>query len=165
MSDYFEIEPGLVISEDGEIVDNANQDDSLAFIARRRHEARVQLKAYEDYIRVLDAVLLKKQHDKRVAYGDTVCTIAGGTYSKTDAAAFSDALEDLPLEAADLLDVIGAATGFKRELLGWNEKVLAAFDANTATLEKRPWLQTSIARKPAPKLTPIAAREALEAGR
>src|SRR3990167_11510425 len=83
----------LTVDEDGEIVDAADMDDPLAFVARNRHEARQQLAAYERYIAVLDRGILKKQSEKKMTYpGDVVISVRTSTYSKTDSALFSEFL-------------------------------------------------------------------------
>ena len=148
MSDYIEVEPGLVIDSEGEIIESASIDDAMKFLAARRHEAKQQLKAYEHYIDDLDRVLLRYQKDRKLAYGDVVISVRGGTYRKTDAQKFADMLSAMAVEFDDLMGLVAAATGFKRDDVP--EILRDAYDDCTATLEKRPWIESDVARKPAP---------------
>ncbi len=157
MADYIEAAPGLIVDTDGEIVSAAGIDDPLKFIVARRDEARRQMKRWEELTADLDRVILRKQGDKTVAYGNVVATIRGGTYSKTDIVRFavaslvklSDGLDFEHPEATDAIQaVIAAASGFKRDLLP--EAVRDLYDENTTTMEKRAWVETSIARELAP---------------
>lgn len=157
MADYIEAAPGLIVDTDGEIVSAAGIDDPLKFIVARRDEARRQMKRWEELTADLDRVILRKQGDKTVAYGNVIATIRGGTYAKTDVRRFalesllrlSDGLDFEHPEATDAIQaVIAAASGFKRDLLP--ESVRHLYDEATATLEKRPWVETAIARELAP---------------
>lgn len=160
MSDYIEVAPGLVVTEDGEIVEAADIDDPLKFIVLQRHEANMQIKQWEARKAVLDQVIQKRQSDRTVTYGDVVSAIRGGSYNKTDSEALAKALvcEGSPLaEAFDfehtdkvavVLALIGAASGFRKDDVPADAKPL--YEAHTATLEKRPWVETSVARKAAP---------------
>ena len=152
MSDYIEVEPGLVIDSEGEIIESASIDDAMKFLAARRHEAKQQLKAYEHYIDDLDRVLLRYQKDRKLAYGDVVISVRGGTYRKTNTDAFAQLIGLMPVEDQDLFELVAAATGFKRELVP--EILRDAYDECTATLEKRPWIESDVARRPAPVMTP-----------
>ena len=154
MTDYLNLGDGLIVSDDGEIIEAAGIDDTLAFIARKRHEAKRQEAEWEAYRKTLDQVLLRKQHEKRVAYGDVVTTISGGTYDTTDAGLFAQSLWDQSLELEVLFEIIASATGFKRALLP--ERVRDLYDAATTTHDKRPWVVTSIARQPAPAVQHVA---------
>ena len=40
VSDYIEVAPGLVVSEDGEVIEGA--DDAIAMLIRHRHDAHTQ---------------------------------------------------------------------------------------------------------------------------
>ena len=157
MADYIEAAPGLIVDTDGEIVSAAGIDDPLKFIVARRDEARRQMKAWEKTTEDLDRVILRNQDAKTVAYGNVIATIRGGTYSKTDVPCFAkaagvflaDGLDfEHPEEAEEILSIIAAASGFKRDLLP--ESVRDLYDRWTATLEKRAWVETSIARELAP---------------
>lgn len=156
MSDYIELEPGLVIDSDGEIVESASIDDAMKFLAARRHEAKQQLKAYERYIEDLDRVLLRHQKERKLAYGDVVISVRGGTYRKTDTESFAQLVGSMPVEFDDMVALVAAATGFKRELVP--ESLRDAYDECTATLEKRPWIESEVARKPL--LTPVSVETA-----
>lgn len=155
MSDYLDLGDGLVVSDDGEIVSSAGIDDPLAFIARRRHEAKRQEDEWQAYRKTLDAVLLRKQEERRVAYGDVVTTLSSGTYNTTDTGFFAELLFARTLEPETFLEVIAAALGFKRDLLP--EAVRDLYDTATTTHEKRPWVITSTARKSAPAMQHVAA--------
>lgn len=152
MSDFIEVEPGLVIDDNGEIIESAGIDDAVKFLAARRHEAKQQLKAYERYIDDLDRVLLRYQKDRKLAYGDVVISVRGGTYRKTDTTKLADVLGVMAVEFDDLMALVAAATGFRRDDVP--EILRDAYDDCTATLEKRPWIESDIARKPAPVRRP-----------
>lgn len=152
--------PDLVVDEDGVIIDSAGINDVLAFIVSRRHEARQQAKEWEAYQKTLDAVLLKQLPQSRMTYGDVVVGRYGGTYSTTDCGAFAESLFELALEAEEMFEVISAAQGFTRDNLP--EKVRQVFDDCTTKAEKRPWIQSSIARKLAPKVKREAPEGELE---
>lgn len=160
MADYIEIEPGLVISDDGEIIESAGIDDAMAFLARRRHEAHVQEKEWESYGKTIDMVLLKRQSEKKLSYGDVVISVMGGTYPKTNSTLFAEELADMPLEIEFVFDIIAAATGFRRDTDAEGrgvlpESVRALYDECTAHPEKRPWIQSSAVRKQAPTMTRV----------
>jgi len=152
MSDYIEIAPGMVISEDGEIIDSGNIDDPLKFLVSQRHEANVQVKSWEARRAVLDAVILRKQAERTMDYSGIVCSLRGGTYRKTDAGQLADLLAEMPVESSDLLALVAAATAFKADSV---PPILRdVVDDCTTTHEKRPWVETSVARRPAPGATP-----------
>lgn len=157
MADFWEVVPGLVVDSDGEIIEAADIDDPMKFLAAMRHDAKCQAKEWESRVDNLDRVLLKKQAAKVTVYGDIVSAVKGGTYNKTDARRFADLILDAFPQAFDLeheeavaavLAVLAAATGFKKDLLPDGAGDL--YSAATAVIEKRPWVETSIARRPAP---------------
>ncbi len=156
MSDYIYIDGlGTIDPDSGEIIDAASIDDPLAFAVRKRDEAKRQENEWEAYRKALDAVILRRQQEKRVAYGDVVCDLRSGTYTTTDADKFAEALYDGPaLELETIYEIIAAATGFKRDLLP--ERARQAYDDATMTHTKRPWIQTSTARKQAPAMQHVA---------
>jgi len=174
--EYIEITPGLVVSDDGEIVESAGITDPLGYIVFQRRDAYEQRKQWEQRQAILDAVILRKQQDKTRAYGETVVTLVGGSYSQTNTKAFAEAVYALPLELEVIFEVIAAADGFKRESLP--PEVRQAFDEATQSIPKRAHVRTSVARRAAPPLivkhddhmleeleASVAELEALEAGR
>jgi hypothetical protein len=152
MSDYIEVAPGLIINEDGEIVESNDIDDPLKFIIAQRHEANVQVKSWEARRGVLDAVILRRQADRTVDYSGVVCSLRGGSYRKTDAGKLADLLAEMPVESDDLLALVAAATAFRLDCV---PPILRdAVEDCTTTHEKRPWVETSAARKLAPEARP-----------
>ena len=151
MSDYIEVAPGLVVSEDGEIIESSGIDDPLKFLVSQRHEANVQIKSWEARRAVLDAVILRRQADRTVDYSGVVCSLRGGTYRKTDAGKLADLLGEMPVEANDLLALVAAATAFKLDSVP--SILREAVEDCTTTHEKRPWVETSAARRLAPGAT------------
>ena len=141
------LEGGIVIDDDGEIIESGD-NDALAVIATRRAYAKTQQKQWEAIVADYDRVLLRKQDNARATYGDVVISVRSGTYSDTDTTAFADDVAELPLEFGDLITIIAAARGFHRDDLP--DSVLAAFDANTETLTKRPWVESRVAARQAP---------------
>ena len=152
MSDYVEVAPGLIINEDGEIVESNGIDDPLKFLVAQRHEANVQIKSWEARRAVLDAVILRKQDTRTVDYSGVVCSLRGGTYRKTDSGKLADLLGEMPVEANDLLALVAAATAFKLDSV---PPILRdVVEDCTTTHEKRPWVETSAARRLAPEARP-----------
>lgn len=148
--DYIHVAPGLVVDEDGVIIETASIDDAMKFVAQSRHEAKEQEKEWGARVQVLDRVLLRNQSEKKLTYGDLVVSIRGGTYSKTDAEQFAALVYEKPVELEDLFAVIAAASGFKKDLLP--ESVREAYEATTTTFEKRSWIESNVARKRAPAM-------------
>jgi hypothetical protein len=152
MSDYIEVAPGLIINEDGEIVESNDIDDPLKFIIAQRHEANVQVKSWEARRGVLDAVILRRQADRTVDYSGVVCSLRGGSYRKTDAGKLADLLAEMPVESDDLLALVAAATAFRLDCV---PPILRdAVEDCTTTHEKRRWVETAAARKLAPEARP-----------
>jgi hypothetical protein len=149
VSDYIEVAPGLIINEDGEIVESHGIDDPLKCIIAQRHEANVQVKSWEARRAVLDAVILRKQDSRTVDYSGVVCSLRGGTYRKTDAGKLADLLAEMPVESSDLLALVAAATAFKADSVP--PILREVIEDCTTTHEKRPWVETSVARKLAPQ--------------
>lgn len=152
MSDYIEVAPGLIINEDGEIIESSGIDDPLKFLVAQRHEANVQIKSWEARRAVLDAVILRKQDGRTVDYSGVVCSLRGGTYRKTDAGKLADLLAEMPVESDDLLALVAAATAFRLDCV---PPILRdVVEDCTTTHEKRPWVETSAARRLAPEARP-----------
>ncbi len=151
LPDYIDVGDGLVISEDGEIVESAGINDPLAFIARKRHEAHIQEKDWHDYKATLDAVLKRKQDERRTAYGDYVITVMSGDYRKFHADKFAAGLDGTEFTREELVSLVLAATGFDRDLLP--TVAVSAYDEAVEVKGKAPWVLSSIARKLAPKAT------------
>jgi hypothetical protein len=145
MTDYIALENGMVIDTDGVIIEAADINDAMKFLAEQRHDAKQQAKEWEHRVDVLDTVILKNQAEKKLTYGETVIAIRGGTYTKTDPAKFAEEVYAKPIELEDLFAIIAAATGFKKDLLP--EVALEAYQATTTTFEKRPWVESSVARR------------------
>lgn len=158
----------LIVDSDGVIVET-NIDDPLLMLAQRRHEAKTQIKAYEDYVRTIDQVFLRNQTDAKRAYGDVVLSIKGGRYSTVNGEAFADLVwevinGDEHNDAIErLLGVIAAGTAFRTEpdtkdpakpVLA--PEIAAVLDKAREWHEKRSWVESSVARKPAPRLRVVA---------
>lgn len=166
----------LIVDSDGVIVET-NIDDPLLMLAQRRHEAKAQIKAYEDYLRTIDQVFLKNQTDAKRAYGDVVLSIRGGRYSTVNGEMFANLLIEryydmLQTEPTDdehpsfegiLLDVVAAATGYRTEPDAKDAdkpylkpEIVALLNNAREWHEKRAWVESSVARRPAPKLRVVA---------
>lgn len=145
---YLYLDNGIVVDGDGEIVEDAGRSDVLSYIARVRHDAYVQEKAWEAYRHRLDAVLMRKQRERRASYEDLVVNVTSRRYRETDAKAFADMLYDAEVTREEWAGVVAAAQRFKRELVP--EAVRDMFDDVSAQLETRPWVETSVARRAAP---------------
>lgn len=162
MSDYIYIEneggSPLVIDESGEIIESAGIDDALKFVVLQREEAHRQAKEWGKRVDDLDRVILRKQEGRKVAYGPVVAVVRGGTYNKTDcgklaegvATAFPEAFDmEHEGQVAAVLGIIASATGFKRDAMPEDARIL--YDFATEKLEKRSWIETSTARELAPE--------------
>lgn len=147
MSEYIYLGDGIVVDDEGEIIESGS-GDVLAVIASRRADAKAQAQRWKDVVRDYDRVLLRKQGTRRQAYGDVVITVGHGSYHQTDAEAFADWVAELPLEFGDIIQTIAASKGFDRAALP--ESVRAAFDATTTELQKRPWIESRVAERVAP---------------
>lgn len=158
---FYEVEPGLVVDEDGVIVE-CDIDSPLLFLAQRRHEAHTQMKAHEAYRQVIDRVLLKQQAEKTQAYGDVVISVKSRTYTSFEGEAFADLLYEAfgtsepQLLVSRLLHIVAAATAF-RTAPDKDRPELPYLDEEAAELLERvkekhmtkPWIESSVARKPA----------------
>ena len=176
MAEYIEIAPGLVVDDQGEIIESAGIADPLSYVVFQRRDAYEQRKEWEKRQAILDSVILRKQQDKTRAYGETIVTLVGGSYAQTDSKAFAEAVYALPLELEVIFETMAAASGFKRDSLP--PEVRQAFDDATEKMPKRAYVRTAVARKAAPPVivkrddnlleeleASVAQREALEAGR
>lgn len=148
---YLTIDALVIDDETGEIIDAAGIDDPLKFVAQKRHEAAQQMKEWEELRRNYDRVLLRNQEEAKTSYGDVVIARRTSTYPVFDASTFGSMLFDTELTAEERLEVIFAAKGFNRELLP--EVLRPALDEATEHRQKQPWIESSVARKVAPKTT------------
>lgn len=158
MTEAYDLGDGLVVTDDGEILACADQDDPLAFIVRKRDMAKAMQDEWEKYRKALDTVILRKQTDKRLVYGDLVSDIKGRTYTTTDAGLFAEYLYEHPLELETIFEIIAAAKDFKRDLLP--EAARKAYDDATTTHQSKPWVETSKVRQPAPRVRKVEMVEA-----
>lgn len=154
---------GVIVDSDGVIVESAI-DNPLLFLAQRRHEAKTQEKAYEDYLRVIDRVLLKNQTDAKLAYGDTVIAVKGGRYATINGSMFADLVWEVVMSEDEnvierLLRIISAGTAFRaaqdedNPVRPFLEPAIAeVLDKAKDWHEKRAWVESSVARRPAPKV-------------
>lgn len=118
MPDYIMIEPGLVVDEDGEIIEGG--DYGLKRLVELRHYAKENEDAWAARRKALDPVIKRKQEEPRAVYGDIVTSVRGGTYGKVDGeqlwslvrerCAGDDGLPDLNAVA----EFIASATGYRK---------------------------------------------------
>ena len=147
---YVALEQGLIVDDDsGEIIDSAGIDDPLKFSAERRHAAKEQVDEWTALLRNYDRVLLASLEGK-VAYGDIVVSVRSGSYTTFHPEHFAAEVEALELTQDELRAAIGAAKGFESGLLP--DVLQRALDLATERRQKRPWIESSIARKVAPRL-------------
>lgn len=149
---------GLVVDdESGEVVSLPAGTEKLGFVARKRHEAHDQEKAWGRTRLILDQVLLREQEVPTATYDSVVIRVAGGTYTKTDGQAMADLVmtrvqaafsEGVTHDITYVVGIIAAATGFKRDALP--EQAVAFYDAVTERMEKRPWIESQPVLKRAP---------------
>lgn len=148
---YLTIDTLVIDDETGEIIDAAGIDDPLKFVAQKRHEAAQQMKEWEELRRNYDRVLLRNQELLKVTYGDVVIARRSSSYPVFQALDFGSMLADLELTAEERLQILFAAKGFTREMLP--EVAQPLLDKATEHRQKQPWIESSIARKVAPKAT------------
>lgn len=151
-----ENQPALLVDDEtGEILEVPQGVDALFLVAHRRHDAKQQEDAWKAQRAMLDAVLLKKQEEKKAEYGDIIVAIKGGSYSKTDAEAlanlvyerFRSAFSDDSVAVSAVLGLIAAASGFAKDKIP--QPTLGIYEEATEWLEKRPWVETRpVLRRP-----------------
>ena len=148
---YLTIDALVIDDETGEIIDAAGIDDPLKFIALKRHEAAQQMKEWEELRRNYDRVLLRNQEEAKTSYGDVVIAKRTSSYPVFDGEAFGGKALDVELTAAERVLFYFAAKGFNRDLLP--DVLKPVLDEATEHRQKQPWIESSIARKVAPKAT------------
>lgn len=161
-AEFYDLGGGLIVDSEGEIVET-DEDNPLLLLAARRHDAHEQMKGWDDWLNKVDRVFLKQQMEKRQAYGTVVIDVCGGSYKVLNGEAFADLAWEL-VEGAEpmviirrLLQVIAAGTGFRAaqdkrqpELPYLEPAMAAVYEKAREAREKRPWVQSSVARRPAP---------------
>ena len=153
---FIELENGVVVDDEtGEPIDECDIDDVVKFSVSRRHEAKAQEDAYKQLRTVYDQIIIKHQQDKKLTYGDLVCSVKTSAYSTFDAAAFADAISEIEFTREELMALVLAATKFDRDKLP--PIVRDAYDEAVTTQMKRPWVETSVVRKQAPVLRRVKA--------
>jgi len=153
--DYIDVlgDQSLIVTEDGEIVES-HGPDRLSVVATRRHDAYQQIKRWEAVLANFDRVLL--QNGVYGAFGGIVINSRQSSYTKTDVQKF---VEEIPeMSYSELEALARAASGFKREKLP--EMAIKAYDAATARIPKRPWIESAIAHRAAPEIAHVITEEA-----
>ena len=152
----------IIDAETGEILEQ-HGPDRMTLLAHRRHEAKAQLKQWEETLAAYDRALLA--NDAAGLYGPVVIARRQRSYTDTDTEAFTrlplnSAYELLNgmsstarLELLDLIELVRAATKFDPSKL--NPELRKMFDAATETKQTKPWIESRVALKPAPKLIPV----------
>ena len=155
----------IIDAETGEILEQ-HGPDRMTLLAHRRHEAKAQLKQWESTVDAYDRALLA--NDAAGLYGPIVIDRRQSSYSQTDTEAFtlrpltdaSRLMGELPSVPAfakftvlDLVELVRAATKFDPSKL--NPELRKLFDAATETKRTKPWIESRVALKPAPKLIPV----------
>ena len=155
---FIELENGVVVDDEtGEPIDECDIDDVVKFSVSRRHEAKAQEDAYKQLRVVYDQIIIKHQQDKKLTYGDLVCSVKTVPYSTFDAASFADSISEIEFTREELMALVLAATKFDRDKLP--PIVLDPYDEAVTTQMKRPWVETSVVRKQAPVLRRVKAEE------
>jgi len=132
---------GLVVDDDtGEVIEIPEGVDALTLLAHGRHDAKGQEDAWKQRRQAYDAALLAKMTEKRANFTGVVVSVMGRTYTKTDVDAFADSLAAAAIEWPDLMAVIAAAQGFKRDLLP--ESVWEIYDKHTEHLPTKAWIDS-----------------------
>lgn len=158
MSDY---EPGIYIDLLGDgslIVDQASGEiveqqggDRLAVLAQRRHDAKQQIKGWEEQLGHYDRVLLAAGASG--VFGGIVINQRQRPYSETNAESFAAYVAAEELTQAEIEAVVTAAKGFKRDQLP--AAVLPFFDRVTQKKQTKPWIESAVVRQVAPKVAVV----------
>ena len=147
---YVALERGLIVDDDsGEIIDSAGIDDPLKFSAERRHAAKEQIDEWTALLRNYDRVLLASLEGK-TAYGDIVVSVRSSSYPVWHADVFALELSALELTRDEYAEALAAAKGFDTDALP--DVLRLPAQMATERRRKRPWIESSIARKVAPRL-------------
>ncbi len=163
MSAYLDIlgdQTLIVDDESGEVI--AQQGgDRLAVLAQRRHDAKMQERAWAEVLANYDRVLLA--NDAAGAYGTVVINRRQRNYAETDVAGFAQFVIEEDIEGGPphlLWESLHAARGFNREALP--EEIREDFDRFTTTKLTKPWIESAVVRQVAPKLVAVPAIDDLE---
>lgn len=142
---------GLILDDEtGEIVEAAEGQDSLAIVARRRHEAHTQAEQWKRVQAIYDAVLLRQQEERTATYGDVLIRIAGSSYSKFDAPAFREEIAQTELTPAEWEAIALAASNFDPEALPPIARTI--YGQYNQRLSKRPWIMSQAVLRRAPEV-------------
>lgn len=137
----------IVESSTGEVIEQRG-GDRLGIVAQRRHDAKVQLKAWEETVANYDRVLLAS--GVTGAFGGVVINRRQRNYADTDTQSFAEYVAGEELKPDELEQVIGAAKGFKRDHLP--PAVLPFFDGCTQVKATKPWIDSAVVRQQAPAM-------------
>jgi hypothetical protein len=147
-----ELDDGLLVDEEtGEIVEAPRGTDALKLVALRRAEAKAQEEAWYQRRKHLDAVLLRNQEERLARYDAVTVALRQRQVETFQAERFVDLVHDVPLEHDDIMVLLGAAKGFKKEMLGDEPRLAALVAAATESRASRPWVETTITLRDVPE--------------
>lgn len=139
---YTILRGGKVVNNDGENIPVIDDPEMVSIVAERE-AAKGQEKFWRERVKALEQQLRELGAPDRAAYGGIVLATQQATRYERDAAALSDYLYDNPAEPDDLLALIAAATGFKRDA-NLSASMRAVLDMMTET-KHSPYFVSSIA--------------------
>ena len=139
---YTLLRDGKVVNNDGENIPVIDDPEMVSIVAERE-AAKGQEKYWGERVKALEQQLRELGAPKRAAYGGIVLGTQNSTNYETDALALSNYLYDNPVEPDDLLALIAAATGFKRNA-NLSASMRAVVDMMTKT-KHTPYFVSSIA--------------------
>lgn len=145
MSEYVYID-GLVISEEGEIIDLPEGClDKAAFLAQRHRDAAEREKGWTEAKQALSRALVKlfPEDIHAVKFGELVASLHTRSTKNFDGRAFSRELAAMELPKLALIGLLSYATGFdtaqmEKDRVDLIKPVLAA----TSYATSAPWVQT-----------------------
>ena len=130
--------------ETGEILEDA---PDLSLLARQLYDAQQQLKAWEQHCNGLKAILLEKQVEKKVLYGDVSVSVRQAVRANFDAKGYLDSLHYEEVSKGTLVVIIQAAKDF-------DPGQLPAFTDPLSFVShqpSKPYVVVELVRKDAPK--------------
>lgn len=152
MSELYILGNGVIVTEDGEIIETPPGMDRLAFLATRLEEARTQRKMYEQEEAILQSAILRIMDGKRAIIdtgaSELVVSVKTGTYPVQHTDEFATMLQEMlpDITKEQLINIIHAARSFAPEALPEEFQPLLA--QVTEHRPKRSWVDVSRPKRP-----------------
>jgi hypothetical protein len=158
MSDYFEVGDGVVVDEDGVIIDSPmEQADLLTWAASQLLEEQEQGRLSEQRERLLRRLFLRYQEAPKAAYGDVVVSIPKpGSHPEFDAGGWALWVASAEITADDLRWLLARSRpDYTAMPPGWQRDLAQSF---YTTKVHAPYARATRVRK-APRLRVVEREE------